>query len=160
MFIFAKYVLYPLSIANSQGEIMPNSDASGSITTIIEDYAALLRQFDAFSKNATSQSEALGAICVGQPNPSYGEFSIKIAGHTLFFILTSFLDSDKKLMGAVECYQEKKYPHLEKIKLGRFTFNPKGDTSERELSQDIQLSIEEEADALYLILPFIKKSLA
>jgi len=139
---------------------MTNSDASGSIAAIIEDYAALLRQFEAFSKNATSQSEALGAICVAQPYPSYGEFSIKIAGHTLYFNLTSLLDGNQKLMGAVECYQEKKYPRLEKIKLGQFTFNPKGDTSEREPSQNIQLSIEEEADALYLILPFINKSLA
>ncbi|ASF46171.1 hypothetical protein [Methylovulum psychrotolerans] len=140
---------------------MADFSTANDINRLAMDYDKLLMLFNTFAQRVTAQEKRLGIHCTPPPYLAYGEFIIKLAGHTLHFTLASYINGGGKLAGKISCYQAHNYPQPTKVKIGAFAFNTQGNADLSAIDTNSRaLNLTEEADTLALIMPFLVKSLA
>lgn len=93
-------------------------------------------------------------------NLSQGFFSTTFVGRTLQFQFGSVSDANGNLIGMVTCYLKKEFPALEYISIGDFRFTGNGQTTLAKPEENDPIMIDDDIDALYIVLNYIHESLS
>ena len=125
-------------------------------------YRQLATTFDEFSTLAigdvTAENFQIKGI-TAKADPATGRTSVTFAGKTICFAFVFSYPRGSAAVGKVVCYLERTYPEPSVEKLGEFTFNHTGESSEKFTDND-ELYISGQTGATYIVLHYLEVALA